>query len=98
MKQYMKKWYFAAICFILAMLCCCLGGCSEPKQNTKPGEFGHYIYAKDPDNVVEWRVKGMYINDSLVVLGNLRYVNHKYPIMNINTGEIIDYYEIKSNN
>ena len=90
----MKKWYFAAICFILAMLCYCLGGCSEPKQNIKPGEFGHYIYAKDPDNVVEWRVKGMYINDSLIVMGNPQYLDYKYPIFNKNRGEIVGYYEI----
>lgn len=28
----MKKWYFVAICFILAMLCCCLSGCSLPQE------------------------------------------------------------------
>lgn len=93
----MKKWYFVAICFVLTMLGCCLGSCDVPEQSTKPGEFGHYIYAKDPDNIVEWRVRGMYINDSLVVMGSLRYVNYKYPIMNINTGETIGYYEIKAN-
>lgn len=94
MKQYMKKWYFIAICFILTMLLCCLSGCSEPQQTTKPGEFGHYIYAKNPDNIVEWRIQGMYLNDSLIVLGNPLYIGYKYPIFNKNSGKIVDYYEI----
>jgi len=88
------KWMLIA--FSICCLTILLGGCGEPEQTTKPGEFGHYIYAKDPDNIVEWRVKGMYINDSLMVMGNLRYVDYKYPIMNIKTGETIGYYEIKS--
>lgn len=39
MKKYLIKWYLVAICFILAMLSCCLSGCStgatveEPTQN-----------------------------------------------------------------
>lgn len=84
------------IAFSVGCLLFLMVGCEEPKQNTKPGDFGHYIYAKDPDNIVEWRVKGMYINDSLMVMGNLRYVDYKYPIMNIKTSETIGYYEIKS--
>lgn len=92
----MKKWYFVAICFILAMLLCCLGGCSdsEPKQSTKPGEFGHYIYKKAPNNIVEWRIQGMYLNDSLIVLGNPQYIGYKYPIFNKNSGKIVGCYEI----
>ena len=94
MKQYLKKWYFVAICFILAMLMCCLSGCSEPKQSTKPGEFGHLIYRQEPRNVIEWSVIGMYLNDSLIVLGNPRYLDYRYPIFNKNSGKIVDYYVI----
>ena len=94
MKQYLKKWYFVAVCFILAMLCCCFGGCSEPKQNTKPGEFGHYIYQQQPNNIVDWHIIGMYLNDSLIVMGNPRYLDYKYPIFNKNSGKIEGYYEI----
>lgn len=94
MKPYLRKWYFVAICFILAMLCCCLGGCSEPKQNTKPGEFGHYIYQQQPNNVVDWHIIGMYLNDSLIVMGNPIYLDYKYPIFNKNSGKIEGYYEI----
>lgn len=94
MKQYLKKWYFAAVCFILAMLLCCLSSCSEPKQSTQPGEFGHLIYRQEPRNCIEWSVIGMYLNDSLIVLGNPRYINYRYPIFNKNTGKIEGYYEI----
>lgn len=85
MKQYLKKWYFVAICFILFMLGCCLSGCDEPKQNTKPGEFGHYIYKQQPNNVVDWHIIGMYLNDSLIVVGNPTY-RGDYEVFNKNTG------------
>ena len=94
MKQYLKKWYFVAVCFILAMLCCCFSGCNEPKQNTKPGEFGHYIYKQQSNNVVDWYIVGMYLNDSLIVMGNPIYLDYKYPIFNKNNGKIKGYYEI----
>ena len=94
MKQYMKKWYFAAICFILAMLLCCLSSCSEPKQSTKPGDFGHLIYRQCPRNVIEWEIVGMYLNDSLIVMGNPQYLNYRCPIFNKNIGKIVGYYEI----
>lgn len=94
MKQYLKKWYFVAICFILFMLGCCLCGCDEPKQNTKPGEFGHYIYKQQPNNIVDWHIIGMYLNDSLIVMGNPIYIDYQYPIFNKNTGKIEGYYEI----
>lgn len=94
MKRYMKKWYFVAICFILAMLLCCLSGCSEPKQTTKPGDFGHLIYRQCPRNIIEWEIVGMYLNDSLIVMGYPRYLDYRYPIFNKNSGKIEGYYEI----
>lgn len=94
MKRYLKKWYFIAICFILTILLCCLSGCSEPKQSTQPGDFGHLIYRQCPRNIIEWKVIGMYLNDSLIVMGNPRYRGYKYPIFNKNSGEIVGYYEI----
>lgn len=93
MKQYLKKWYFIAFCFILAMLLCCLCGYSEPKQSTKPGDFGHLIYRQEPRNRAEWSVIGMYLNDSLIVLGNPRYLGYRYPIFNKNSGKVVGYYE-----
>lgn len=87
----LKKWYFAVICFSLL---CCLSSCDEPKQSTKPGDFGHLIYRPDQKNIVHWTVVGMYLNDTLIVMGNPQYVNYKYPIFNKNTGKIVDYYEI----
>ena len=90
----MKKWYFVAICFIFAMFVCFLSGCGEPKQTTQPGDFGHLIYRQDPRNCIEWSVVGMYLNDSLIVMGNPRYVNYKYTIFNKNSGKIEGYYEI----
>lgn len=74
-----------------------LVGCDEPKQNTQPGDFGHLIYRQCPRNVVEWDVIGMYLNDSLIVMGNPVYLDYKYPIFNNNTGEIVGYYEISKN-
>lgn len=50
MKNYLKKWYFVAACFILAMLLCCLYGCDstgvvkeEPTQ-----DLNVKYYYKDP--------------------------------------------------
>ena len=81
-----------------AFIVCCLifliVGCSEPKQNTQRGEFGHLIYRQCPRNVIEWEVVGMYLNDSLIVMGNPQYIGYRYPIFNKNTGKIVDYYEI----
>lgn len=87
----MKKWYFVIICFILL---CCLNGCNEPKQTTQPGEFGHLIYKHTSGSIVEWEVIGMYVNDSLIVIGNPRTPNYKHPIINRNNGKIVDYYLI----
>lgn len=98
MKHYLKKWYFVAICFILAMLACCLSGCGEPKQNTEPGDFGHLIYKQVPNNCIEWKVEGMYLCDSLVVFGGPPfYRDYEYPIVNINTGNTCGSWVIKSN-
>lgn len=74
------------------MLLCCLGGC-KPEQSTKPGDFGHLIYRREPRNCIEWSVIGMYLNDSLIVLGNPRYLGHRYPIFNKNSGKVVGYYE-----
>lgn len=76
------------------MLLCCLSGCGGPKQTTQPGEFGHLIYRHDSRNLVKWTVIGMYLNDSLIVMGNPRYLDYKYPIFNKNSGKIVDYYLI----
>lgn len=85
---------------IVFSICCAIFlfvGCDEPKQNTQPGDFGHLIYRQCPRNVVEWDVIGMYLNDSLIVMGNPVYLDYKYPIFNNNTGEIVGYYEISKN-
>ena len=75
---------------LIAFSVCCLlillVGCDEPKQNTKPGEFGHYIYKQQPNNVVDWHIIGMYLNDSLIVVGNPIYAGD-YPVFNRNTGK-----------
>lgn len=86
------KWIligFSVCCLLLLMV-----GCEEPKQNTKPGEFGHLIYRQCPRNVIEWEIVGMYLNDSLIVMGNPQYLDYKYPIFNKNSGKIEGYYEI----
>ena len=81
--------------FLIALsLLCCLSGCGGPKQSTQPDDFGHLIYRQEPQNCVEWSVVGMYLNDSLIVLGNPRYIGYRYPIFNKNSGKIVDYYEI----
>ena len=80
--------------FIMCCLIFIMVGCSEPKQSTQPGDFGHLIYRQEPKNVIEWTVVGMYLNDSLIVMGNPRYIGYRYPIFNKNTGKIVDYYEI----
>lgn len=82
------------IVFSICCLMILLVGCDEPKQNTQPGDFGHLIYRQSPRNAVEWDVIGMYLNDSLIVMGNPQYLDYKYPIFNNNTGEIVGYYEI----
>ena len=74
---------------IVFSVCCLfflLVSCDEPKQNTKPGEFGHYIYKQQPNNVVDWHIIGMYLNDSLIVVGNPIY-SGDYPVFNKNTGK-----------
>lgn len=86
------KWMlitFSVICLLFLMV-----GCSEPKQTTQPGDFGHLIYRQCPRNVIEWEIVGMYLNDSLIVMGNPRYLDYKYPIFNNNSGKIVGYYEI----
>jgi hypothetical protein len=86
------KWMLKA--FIVCCLIFLIVGCGEPKQSTKPGDFGHLIYRQEPKNVIEWTVVGMYLNDSLIVMGNPRYIGYRYPIFNKNTGKIVDYFEI----
>ena len=86
------KWML--IIFSVCGLLFLMVGCDEPTQNTKPGEFGHYIYKQQPQNCVEWSIIGMYLNDSLIVMGNPQYLNYKYPIFNKNSGKIEGYYEI----
>lgn len=86
------KWML--IIFSMCCLIFLLSGCGEPKQSTQPGDFGHLIYRQEPRNCIEWRVVGMYLNDSLIVMGNPRYIDYKYPIFNTNKGEIVGYYEI----
>lgn len=88
--KYFEKCYFVIICF---MLLCCLSGCGEPKQTTKPGDFGHYIY-KEFRTYAQWRIIGMYLNDSLIVMGDPQCPDYKYPIFNKNSGKIVDYYEV----
>lgn len=61
--------------------------CSSPEQSTSPGEFGHIIYQRDNGS---WIVTGMYINDSLVVMGNPRHYQFHHPIVNIKTGKVVD--------
>lgn len=82
------------IAFSVGCLLPLMVGCEEPKQNTKPGEFGHLIYRQCPRNVIEWEIVGMYLNDSLIVMGNPRYLDYSYPIFNKNRGEIVGYYKI----
>ena len=89
----MKEWCFTTICFIFVLLGCCLSGC-KPKQSTNPGDFGHLIYRQEARNLAEWSIIGMYLNDSLIVLGDPRCVGYKYPIYNKNNGKIVGYYEI----
>ena len=72
---------FSVVCLLILLV-----GCDEPKQNTKPGEFGHYIYKQQPNNVVDWHIIGMYLNDSLIVVGNPIYAGD-YPVFNKNTGK-----------
>lgn len=51
MKKYLKKWYFVAICFISAMLLCCLSGCCDSTGVTKeePTQtLNVKYYYKDP--------------------------------------------------
>ena len=80
---------FSTCCLMFLMV-----GCGEPKQNTQPGDFGHLIYRQCPRNVIEWEVFVMYLNDSLIVMGNPQYLEYAYPIFNKNTGKIVGYYEI----
>lgn len=89
----MKKWNLVAIYFMLVMLLCCLNSCGEPKQTTQPGDFGHYIY-KESRTVAQWRLIGMYLNDSLIVMGDPQCPDYKFPIFNKNSGKIVGYYEI----
>ena len=86
------KWML--ITFIVCCVIFLFIGCGEPKQNTKPGDFGHLIYRQEPQNCIEWSVVGMYLNDSLIVMGNPRYIGYRYPIFNKNSGKIEGYYEI----
>lgn len=74
------------ILFSVGCLLFLMFSCEEPKQNTKPGEFGHYIYQQQPNNVVDWYVIGMYLNDSLIVMGNPIY-RGEYQVFNKNTGK-----------
>ena len=71
------KWMLIAfsICGIVLLFV----GCGEPKQNTQPGDFGHWIYRQCPRNVIEWEIVGMYLNDSLIVMGNPQYLEYAYP-------------------
>jgi hypothetical protein len=78
------KWMliiFSVCCLLILMI-----GCDAPKQNTKPGEFGHYIYKQQPNNIVDWHIIGMYLNDSLIVVGNPTYKGD-YQVFNKNTGK-----------
>lgn len=86
------KWML--IVFSMCCLIFLLSGCGEPQQSTQPGDFGHLIYRQEPRNCIEWSVVGMYLNDSLIVMGNPQYLDYKYPIFNKNRGEIVGYYEI----
>lgn len=84
--------------FTMLFFCLSLFGCDEPKQNTKPGEFGHYIYKQSQNNCVSWHIAGMYINDSLVLFGGPPFnPKYSYPIINIKTGNIEAYYNVKTN-
>lgn len=86
------KWMlivFSVCCLLFLMV-----GCGEPKQNTEPGDFGHLIYRQQPRNCIEWEVVGMYLNDSLIVMGNPQYIGYRYPIFNKNSGKIEGHYEI----
>ena len=71
-----------------------LFGCMVTAVICSIGDFGHLIYRQEPQNCIEWTVVGMYLNDSLIVLGNPRYIGYRYPIFNKNSGTIVDYYEI----
>ena len=73
--------YAAIVLFAFVFL---ISSCSEPKQNTKPGEFGHYIYKQRHDNITDWHIIGMYLNDSLIVIGNPVY-SGEYQVYNMNT-------------
>ena len=90
----MSKKHLIIVPVVLSVFILLFSSCSEPKQNTKPGDFGHLIYRQCPRNVIEWEVVGMYLNDSLIVMGNPQYLNYRYPIFNKNTGKIEGYYEI----
>lgn len=93
----MSKKHLIMATLVLCAFVFLISGCSEPKQNTKPGEFGHYIYKQQPNNVVDWRIIGMYLNDSLIVVGNPMYVG-TYSIYNKNTGKFEEQkYTVKHN-
>lgn len=81
-----KKRLFAVV-IVLFVFTLMLSACSEPKQNTKPGEFGHFIYKQSPQNIVDYHIIGMYLNDSLIVIGNPLYAG-EYTIYNSKTGKI----------
>lgn len=81
-----KKRLFAAL-IVLFVFTLMLSACSEPKQNTKPGEFGHFIYKQSPQNIVDYHIIGMYLNDSLIVVGNPMYVG-TYSIYNLKSGKM----------
>lgn len=93
----MSKKHLILAAIVLCAFVFIISGCSEPKQNTKPGEFGHYIYKQQPNNVVDWHIIGMYLNDSLIVVGNPMYVG-TYSIYNLKTGKIENQkYTVKHN-
>lgn len=77
---------------IILLTICGSIGCTEPKQNTQPGEFGHFIYKRQTNNVVNYHIVGMYLNDSLIVMGNPLFIG-EYPIFNVNCGEIVGTYK-----
>ena len=90
----MSKKYLIIATVVLVVFTLLFSSCSKPKQNTKPGDFGHLIYRQQPRNCIEWEVIGMYINDSLIVMGNPIYLEYAYPIFNKNSGKIVGYYKI----
>lgn len=75
MKNYLKKWYFIAICFILAMMLCCLSGCSSTDvTKEEPTE--------EPIQNINIKI---YYKDFATVLYTAEIEGHLYVIYNGNS-------------